>query len=463
VSERSTADEFEDFESNGLPRFLWDPVGVVRRRWRWMLAVLLLGVIASAVAGFLLKPRYRAAATVMIATQDMPEEFVRSTVRGDPFERVNAMVGEVLARPNLFALIEEHDLYPTLREVLPMAELVQRMRLDISIEVESGMGKLVRYETARLLVIEFESDDPATAATIANRLAGLLVDEGIRLRSHQAALATDFMSRELDRSEAELREHDRKITEFKQRYRGELPADLEPSLRALTRLQEQRASLALQIAETESRMASLSTAESDSPAMRLQRLQSALGDELTRRTEKHPDVIALRRQIEQLEEEIAASGGPAEASPSALLSSGRRTIDELRRQRAAGEVRIRELEERVALIPERQEILEALEGKKVVLQATYTGFLRKVQEAGLAQSLEQAQQGARISFMERAEPPLMPTQQRWKVAVVGVVAAFVVAFAVGLLLEILDPVLLLASDARFVEDIPILGSVPWIQ
>jgi capsular polysaccharide biosynthesis protein len=47
--------------------------------------------------------------------------------------------------------------------------------------------------------------------------------------------------------------------------------------------------------------------------------------------------------------------------------------------------------------------------------------------------------------------------------VVGVVAAFVVAFAVGLLLEILDPVLLLASDARFVEDIPILGSVPWIQ
>jgi uncharacterized protein involved in exopolysaccharide biosynthesis len=458
-------DEFEEFESDGLPQFLLDPVGVMHRRWPWMLAVLLIGLLATGVAGALVKLRYRAGATVMIATQEMPEEFVRSTVRGDPFERINAMVAGVLARPNLSTLIEDHDLYPELRETLPMAAVVERMRRNINIAAERGISSLARYETARMLAIEFESDDPAIAATIANRLAGLLVEEGIRLRSQQAALAADFMRRELDRSEGELREHDRKITEFKQRYRGELPADLEPSLRALTRLQEQRASLALQIEETESRMASLSlsTVESDSPVARLRTLRSRLGDELARRTEKHPDVIALRRQIEQLEQEIATGGAPAEASPSALLSSGRRTIEELRRQRAAGEARIRELEERVARIPERQETLEALEGKQVVLQATYTGFLRKVQEAGLAQSLEQAQQGARISFMERAEPPLMPTRQRWKVVGAGVVASLVVGFAVGLLFEFVDPVLLLASDARFVEDIPILGSVPWIH
>jgi succinoglycan biosynthesis transport protein ExoP len=456
-------DEFEDFEPGGLPPFLLDPVGVVRRRWRWMLPVLVLGLIAAVVAGAMVKLRYRAGATVMIATQEMPEEFVRSTVRGDPFERINAMVAEVLARPNLFALIEENDLYSELRDALPMAELVERMRRDISIEAESGIGSLARFETARLLVIEFENNDPNVAATVANRLAGLLVDEGIRLRSHQAALATDFMSRELERSESELREHDRKITAFKQQYRGELPADLEPSLRTLSRLQEQRASLSLQIAETETRMASLSTVENDSPASRLQDLRAALTSQLARQTEKHPDVISLRRQIAQLEQEIAAGGGPAEASRSGLLTSGRRTIDELRRQRTAGEIKIRDLEERVARIPERQEVLEAMEGKQEVLQATYTEFLRKVQEAELAQSLEQAQQGARISFLERAEPPLLPTRERWKIVIIGAGATFVMAFAVGLLLELLDPVLLLSSEARSLEDIPILGSVPWIE
>lgn len=457
-------DEFEDLESGGLPSFLWDPVGVTRRRWRWMLSALLVGLVVTGVAGSYMKLRYKAGATVMIATQEMPEEFVRSTVRGDPFERINAMVAEVLARPSLFTLIEEHDLYSNLRDTLPMAELVERMRDDIKIAPETGIGNLMHYETARLLVVEFEADDPETAAAIANRLAGLLVDEGIRLRSRQAALATDFMSRELERSERELREHDRKLTEFKQLYRGELPADLEPSLRALTRLQEQQASLALQIAETESRMAALSTVEKDSPAMRLQKLRSTLTEQLSRHTEKHPDVIALRRQIEQLEREIAIGGDPAaEASPSGMLSAGRRTVEELRRQRAAGEARIAELEKRVARIPERQEAIEALEEKKIVLQAAYTGFLRKVQEAGLAQSLEQAQQGARISFLERAEPPLMPTLQRWKVLVAGAGASLVVAFAVGLVFEFVDPVLLLPSDARFVEDVPILGSVPWIQ
>jgi succinoglycan biosynthesis transport protein ExoP len=456
-------DEFEDFEAGGLPPFLLDPVGVVRRRWRWMLPVLVLGLIAAVVAGAMVKLRYRAGATVMIATQEMPEEFVRSTVRGDPFERINAMVAEVLARPNLFALIEENDLYSELRDALPMAELVERMRRDISIEAESGIGSLARFETARLLVIEFENNDPNVAATVANRLAGLLVDEGIRLRSHQAALATEFMSRELERSESELREHDRKITAFKQQYRGELPADLEPSLRTLSRLQEQRASLSLQIAETETRMASLSTVENDSPASRLQDMRAALTSQLARQTEKHPDVISLRRQIAQLEQEIAAGGGPAEASPSGLLTSGRRTIDELRRQRTAGEIKIRDLEERVARIPERQEVLEAMEGKQEVLQFTYTEFLRKVQEAELAQSLEQAQQGARISFLERAEPPLLPTKERWKIVIIGAGATFVMAVAVGLLLELLDPVLLLSSEARSLEDIPILGSVPWIE
>jgi uncharacterized protein involved in exopolysaccharide biosynthesis len=457
-------DEYDDFESGGLPPFLLDPVGVVRRRWRWMLTVLLLGLIGTGALAFSMKSRYRAGATVMIATQEMPEEFVRSTVRGDPFQRINAMVGEVLARRNLSLLIEEHGLYPEFREIEPLSQLADRMRANVTIEAEKGIGAQGRSETARLLVIEFESEDPDTAALIANKLAGHLVDEGIRLRSQQAGLATDFMSRELERSERELREHDQKITEFKQRYRGELPADLEPSLRTLTRLQEQRESLALQIADAESRLASLSVAEGNTPDAQLLALNAQLADQLSRNTEKHPDVITLRRRIAQVEQQIADSGGvPTEGTPSSLRSSGRETIAELRRQRADAEARIKELEERVAQIPERQEALGALEQKESVLQGTYTDFLRKVQEAELAQSLEQAQQGARISFLERAERPTQPVRRRFKVVAAGGVAAFVVAFAVGLFLELLDPVLLVPSDAQFVEDIPILGSVPWIR
>jgi uncharacterized protein involved in exopolysaccharide biosynthesis len=457
-------EDFEDQDQFGLPPFVWDPLGVVRRRWRWMLATLLVGLIGTALYGLSLKPRFKAAAIVMIATKEMPEDFVRSTVEEDPFERISAMVGEILARPRLAALIEKHDLFPEEREFTEMGALVDRVRRNILIEPEKGLTKAQRFETARLLSVGFASNRPDTAAAIANDIASLLAEAGIRLRSQQASLTTEFMRRELTRAERELRDHDQEITEFNTRYRGELPVDLEPSLRELARLQQQRESLALQIAETESRLAVLSTGDI-SPDARLLQLRAALTQELAVHTEKHPNVISLRRQIAGLEREIAeidAGDTENEQLSNTPLAASRRTLEELNRQRGVADARILDLEARVARIPQRREQLEALEEKESVLQATYTDFLRKVQEAELAQTLEQAQQGARISVIERAEPPLRPTRSRSKLLGVGVFASLLAACGVGVLFEIIDPVLLMSSDAHAVEDIPILGSVPWI-
>jgi uncharacterized protein involved in exopolysaccharide biosynthesis len=455
-------EDSEDLGSSGLPPFVWDPIGVVRRRWRWMLLAFLIGLMGTGLLALKLEPRYRAAATVMIATKEMPEEFVRSTVQEDPFERISAMVGEILARSRLTALIQKHNLYPEDRESVEMSQLVVRMRENIGIEPKQGIAAQQRFETARLLSIEFENERPEAAAAVANDIASMLAESGIRLRSQQASLTTEFMRRELARAERELREHDHRITDFKTQHRGELPADLTPSLEELTRLQQQRESLALQIAETESRVAALSI-DDVSPDARLLQLRAELNAELAIHTDKHPNVISLRRQIEGLEREIAEIDAEAGAqSTHTPLAAGRATLEELERQRAAAATRIAELEQRVARIPERQEQLEALEEKESVLQAAYVDFLRKVQEAELAETLEQAQQGARISVIERAEPPLKPTRSRRKLLAVAVMASLLAACGAGVLFEIMDPVLLMSSDAHTVEDIPILGSVPWI-
>ena len=82
--------------------------------------------------------------------------------------------------------------------------------------------------------------------------------------------------------------------------------------------------------------------------------------------------------------------------------------------------------------------------------------------AELAENLESAQQGSQVSLLDPALPPKSPQVSRWLVLLCGVAGSLVLALAVGVLLELLDPVLI---DARQLEDIgemPVLGSLPRI-
>jgi uncharacterized protein involved in exopolysaccharide biosynthesis len=179
-------------------------------------------------------------------------------------------------------------------------------------------------------------------------------------------------------------------------------------------------------------------------------------------TERHPDVRLLRSQIEALETQIgqAAAGsasGDADANGPAAPQG---TLGELRDQLAAAEVMIRDLDARVARTPARQGVLTALEEREGVLRESYLDFLRKVNDAELAQAMELAQQGNRFSVSDPAEAPVDPMRSRWKYLIAGVLASFGLSLAVGVLLETLDPVLLTPDQLESASGLNVLGSVP---
>ena len=451
----------DSLEAGGLPDFLRDPIGLVRRRWRWMLlggvasAVLLTGVVL-----LLVKPGYLATATVLVNSQDIPEEFVQSTVEEDSFEQINALVGAVLARDRLADLVERHDLYPTLRGQVDFVELLAAFRENVTIEEQMGIGRQARNVTSKLFTVAFRADDPETAALVANELADALTAESIRIRQEKATLTTEFLRKQMEEIELELREQESRVTEFKQEYRGELPSELESNLRKLERLQAQRQSLALQIAEAETRLATLAGDQlpAGSPESRLADLRQRHAEELAVHTEEHPNVVSLKRQLAAVEAELA-SGGSAGFN---LAASTDRTIRELRVQLAATEAEIGALDAQVGLTPARQEELAALEQKVEVLRTNYLDFLHKVQEAELAESLETAQKGEHVSVLDRAAVPTAPERSRRKFLALALVLAVAGGFGVGLLLEIVDPVLFSASQLEQRYDLPVLGSVPRI-
>lgn len=459
-------DPWSDAEdAGGLPPFLLDPAGVVTRRWRVALAVTLLGLAATTAAFFLWTPTYLAEAMLLVSSQEIPEEFIRSTVREDSLANMNAMVGRVLARGTLLEVLDEHHLYADARDDVQQSELVDRMqeRLEVEPSLDTARG------TSSLLYrVTFEDESPDTAAGVANALASLFVEASIARRSEQARRATELLKRELSRNEQELRDHLRQLTELRRSHRGELPSELEANLHKLDLASQRRNALTAEIAERESRISALGSRPADRPATEneviLEELRRQLARELAVNTTAHPNVAALRWRIEAQEKLVAddarTHGG---GSAAVMLAEERRSLALLRPQLADAEAQIAELTARIDRTPAVSEQVAALEEKEQVLREDYQETLRKVKEAELAESLESAQQGARISILESAVPPTSPRRPRWLVLLAGAAATFGLALATCVLLELVDPVVVGAQQLQSLAGRPVLGSIPTVH
>lgn len=464
--DRSDLDHDYEDDSSELPAFLMDPQGVVRRRWQYMLTALVVGILATIFVVLSQHAMYSAEATILIKRQRIPESFVRSTVQEDSFQVLNALLGEVLSRDNLSTMIHKINPYPEREEFETQAEIITFMRTQISIKAREGLKLGRRQEGARIIAIHFEHADKVVAAQIANAVAGALIDESLRSRSEQARITTDFLRREFERVETALEKHNHAISEFQQRYQGELPSELESNLRHLQRLQEQRQSLALQINESESRLASITLGLQEgrhlSPSEeRLEELRDKLAEVEGLYTGEHPTVLSTRRQITALEKIIAERQyASSEFDHNSLVTATQNEIRTLRRQASEVESDINKLDERVARTPIRQEEMTKYEQTASVLNENYLGSLRKVKEAELAQNLENAQQGSRLSLLDKAQPPAHANGKRLKFALAGIIGSLGLALFIGAILEMLDPFVISSRQIEKLTRCNVLGVIP---
>jgi uncharacterized protein involved in exopolysaccharide biosynthesis len=469
VSWQDSQRSFEELPEEGaagpagdaLPPFLLDPAGIVARRWLIMSIALVLGLAATVAVVSSWRHRYVAAARVVINSQQIPREFVRSTIAESSMAYLNAAVGKLLSRPYLERLIDEHGLYPQAQEGVPREGLVEGMRRDITVAPERSVAGGPPDQTAIVYRLSFESDSPQHAADVANSLAGLLLDATLEQRTEQARSVTRFLQQALQRDERELREQGQKLTDFRRAHRGELPSELEPSMRKLELLHDRRQSLATEIARTESKLAGSEAEDgerrlSENEAL-LKELRRRLAGEVAANTDDHPNVIALRRRVKDLEASVAEerAGSPA-------FSATRAELVLMRERLRAIDAESDTLVERIDRIPIAAEEIAALEQKEQVLRENYLSSLRKVEEAELAEALESAQHGAQIEILERARPPAAPKQSRWLLLAAGLAASLGLAVGVGVLLEFLDPVVLTARQIEALTERPVLGSLPRI-
>jgi len=88
-------------------------------------------IIASAIA-YLLPSIYESSSTILIQDQQIPPDFVRSTVTGFADQRIQSLTQQILSRTKLGEIIQQFNLYKEMQEKFTREEILEYMRDDIT-------------------------------------------------------------------------------------------------------------------------------------------------------------------------------------------------------------------------------------------------------------------------------------------------------------------------------------------
>lgn len=472
------------FETAGSPdsgpSLLW----VLETLWRYKvsLAACWLGVTAlCSVWAWALPSVYQAEAVILAESLTASEARSGAAPHAAWQERLNVAGWQVLSSSQLTDLLRQLHL-PGDQAATPV-EMAHRIWNSVRIT----LGPERRPDRSATFRITCQQADRAMAAQVANRLSHLLIQELQRERQSQIAGAYQFLGSQLTAARAKLERHEKALSDFRQRYAGELPEQEKGLLAALGWLQAESASTlegigraerkrALLAAEGEAaRLSAASLAQRAEPTAPLRVTQddrpvaSALksrAEQLKERltglrmhyTENHPDVKRLRSELAQLEEpgkreangtsahglitQRAAAAGAAllpQPAPSVLrqqervqsLSSqlivAQAEVDSLQAKRRRLAAEMGALRMALGRLPERKREFAALLRDYEIANAHYRSLANQRSSAEMAVEMESQQQTERLRVMEQARIPSRPIKpNRWRLGVVGSLAGLLI-------------------------------------
>jgi polysaccharide chain length determinant protein (PEP-CTERM system associated) len=437
-------------------------------RHPWLVVVPLVLVFLGAIGlSFVLPPRYRSSTLILVAPDPMPSNLVTQMTTEKVAERLKTLRQEVQSRTRLEMVARDLDPYGTLGKE-PLIALIERMRDNVVVNVKGNDA----------FSIEFEHRDPKMAMLVADRLTTLFMEEVVGGREKQVGEAYEFIESQLTTARKDLEEKEAALREFKEAHMGQLPEQVQANLATLQRLQlEQqtvadslrRASDALLLLESTPQAAALAGGSAAADPLTTMRAQLQVA--LTRYTEQHPDVKALRTRIEALEAQAAAGAEQPEAPPldpaaAALqrrLREARLEVQAQRQRLADVERRIAEFQARVEAAPKREQEVLGLTRDYQKLSENYTQLLAKKLDVEMAARLEQRQKGQQFRIIDPAYLPVSPSfPDRVLFAIGGALIGLLAGIGLAVGVDALDPSLKEAEEASKALRLPLLAVIPYV-
>lgn len=460
-----------------------------QRRWlgvavAW--AVALLGAAAVVV----MRDRYEASARVFVDTQTVLKPLMTGLAfQPDIDQQVNMLAKTLISRPNVERLISSPRVGLQGLSDRDREKVIDRYTKEI---------KVVASGNANLFAITYRDINPQRAQHVVEELVSLFVTSGIVDKQRDSEQARQFLDDQIKVYEAKLTESENRVKDFKLRNFGLTgTADKDFFARMSNTTEElSRLRVELQAAE-QSRDALRRELANEDPTIPVEAMGPGMGtqssetetrldgqrrmlDDLMRRyTDEHPDVVAVKRNIAQLEQQrkaeaeakLRASGGkmrPAPTSPvfqriRVALAEAEAKVASLRGQVSAQQTQLAESRSMASRMPEVEAELAQLNRDYEVVRKNYEQLVTRRESASLGEKIDQTTKVAEFRVVEPPRVSPKPAQpSRIVVALLAIVAAIGAgAGSTFLLSQLMGTV----NDTRQLKEIsgrPVLGSVSMV-
>jgi polysaccharide biosynthesis transport protein len=488
-------------------RSLQDYLLIARRRQWWLILPMFLIWALVMLASWFIPPKYRSETVIIVEQQKIPEQYVVANVAIDLQQRLQSMTQQILSRTRLMGIIDSFHLYEKNQKQSDADPLVDQMRKDINIDLIQAPGRPWELSAFK---ISYSAPNPELAQQVTQKLSSLFIEENLRNRQQLSEDTTQFLENQLEEARKNLATQEERLRDFKTKYLGELPEQLQTNIQILSGLQsrlqaatdaldqanQQKLYLQSLLGQYKALRSQLAVGRGDSGLNPLsidedlERLKAQLAALSSRDTLKHPDVVHLKKQIadvESLKQQMDADLKSAKSEETTDAVGRPRSLSDLQaispmlqidgqiksnqleivnRKQEIGrlEGQIEAYQARLNLTPVREQQLAAITRDHEQSRTNYESLLNKKMQSQMATNLEKRQEGEQFRIIDPPNFPQKPfSPNRLKFSLLGLIAGIILALALTAFAEMMDERVNGEEDLLSVTPVPILVAIPLLQ
>jgi polysaccharide biosynthesis transport protein len=185
-------------------------IAMLRRQLPYLLLIVVLTTAAGIVLAYKLPAIYRAEARLLIESPQIPDELAASTVRTTATEILLAIQQRLLARSNLLDLSRQFGIHADKPLMLP-----DEIAEDMLNRIVFTLPQLRTTQTTGIVVVSFDSPDPAQSAAVTNALVSQILEQNVAVRTEASGDTLEFFQQEVRRLSEDMAEQNALILEFK--------------------------------------------------------------------------------------------------------------------------------------------------------------------------------------------------------------------------------------------------------